>query len=41
MPLLDRLLYHPLRKAVQVGVEDRADPGHALSVGSMLSMWAL
>ena len=39
--LLDRLLYHPLKKAIQSHVEDHLDPEHIYTVGSQLAGWVL
>lgn len=39
--LLDRLLYHPLRQAIRVHVEDCMDPEHVYSIGSNLAPWIL
>lgn len=38
---LDRLLFYPLKKAVQVYVEGFVDPEHVFSVGGMLAVWGL
>jgi len=39
--VLDRLLYHPLKKVVQCHVEDHLDPEHVYTIGSQLAGWVL